>query len=63
MKQLFQGYTIIAWHGTNFSTNKFTDYNRVILKHYMNYYIKYWHHRNKAVHNLNVQKQRIIELY
>ena len=57
MKYLFRGYIIMNWMEINFSSNKYTNYNRIINKYCMNYYIscqKYW---KKIAQNPQVQKR------
>ena len=44
MKYLFRGFAITNWYQINFNTSKYTNYNRIINKHYMKYYILYWKH-------------------
>ena len=38
MKHLFRVFSIKAWKETDFSCDKHTVYNRIVNKHYMNYY-------------------------
>ena len=47
IKYLFHSFAITNWFSTNFSSNNYTDYNRIIIKHYINYYVTYWYHRNE----------------
>ena len=63
IKYLFCRYVIKSWFGTNFSTNKYTEYNRIIIKYCMNFYINCWYHRNEIAQNKEIQKQRIHEWY
>ena len=41
MKYLFRGLAITNWTETNFGMSEYTDYNRIIIKYCMNYYIEY----------------------
>ena len=52
-----------VWFRTNFSTNEYMEYNRIIIKYYMNFYINCWYHRNEITQNQEIQKQRIHEQY
>ena len=47
----------------NFSKVKYYNYNRVIIKHYMNYYMKCWANQNKIAYNKEIQRSRIIQQY
>ena len=63
MKYLFHRYAIKNWFGTNFSTNKYTEYNRIIIKHYIKFYVNCQYYRNEITQNQEIQKQRIYEWY
>ena len=39
MKYLFRGFAIKNWYGTNFSSNIFVEYNRIVIKYCMNFYV------------------------
>ena len=59
MKWLFRGIIIRAWFGTNFGVTKYGSYNRIIIRHYLNYYWTCWLHRNEVANNRIVQRDRI----
>jgi len=58
-KVLFQGYPIIVWFGTDFQMSKYQECNKTLVKICINFYKKYWRHRNKIMHNEIKQKDRI----
>ena len=55
IKDLFQGFTIKVQVGSNFSEDKYTDCNRIILKYCMLYYLLFWNYRNIKLHNSRLQ--------
>ena len=48
IEYLFHGLVIKSWFRTNFSSNEYTEYNRIIIKHYMNFYVNCWYYRNEV---------------
>jgi hypothetical protein len=63
MKYLFRGISIRDWFSMSFGMNKYIQLNYIINKHYMNFYILYWQHRNNVLHNRFEQRLRIIDWY
>ena len=63
MKYLFRGISIRDWFSVSFGMNKYIQLNRIINKHYVNFYILYWQHRNNVLHNRFEQRLRIIDWY
>ena len=61
MQYLFRGLTITNWTETNFRTSEYADYNRIMIKHCMNYYVEYWKHRCDVAQNPQIQKRRMKE--
>ena len=57
MKYLFRGYAITNQMEINFSSNKYTNYNRIINKYYVNYCALYQKHQNEIAQNLQIQKK------
>ena len=56
MKYLFRGFVIKKWSGTDFSFSmKYIELNKVVIVHYMNFYLKCWEDRNECLHNLEEQ--------
>ena len=56
MKYLFCRFAIKSWYRTNFSSSKYVDYNRIVIKHYMNFYVTCQYYRNEIVQDQNIQK-------
>ena len=51
MKYLFRSFAITNWYETNFNISKYTNYNRIINKYCMKYYILCWKHQNEIAMN------------
>ena len=51
MKYLFCGFIIKSWFDKDFRLNNFTEYNRIVIKHCMNYYVQYCYNRNDFTQN------------
>ena len=49
------------WKGTEFSGDKFTDYNIIVNQNCMNYYYKCWKDRDEKLHDELVQRKTIIK--
>ena len=47
IKYLFRRFAIKNWYGTDFSSNMFVEYNRIMIKHCMNFYVTCWYYRNE----------------
>ena len=63
MKNIFRGYIVSNQYDTNFSKAKYSECNRVIIKHSINYYMKCQHLSNKITHNEQKQHKRILTWY
>ena len=55
MKYLFRDFMIRVWTSTNFNIKHYMEYNRVLIKQYIEYYRLCWEHRNKILHDLEIQ--------
>ena len=60
MKNIFRGYVIKVWKGTNFEQKKYRKLNRIVVRLSVQYYYECWIERNKIYHNESVQAERII---
>ena len=60
---MFCRYILRDWYRTNFAINKYKECNRILTKLCIEYYNKYWKHRNLALHNEVKQRERIVEWY
>ena len=47
MQELFRGYVVIDWEGTNLKNEKYKKLNRISVKRCIEYYNKYQKQRNK----------------
>ena len=61
MKHLFRGFSVKAWKGAQFNNNKYTNLNRILNQHCMEYYCKCWKDRNEKLHDEETQRSRVIE--
>ena len=50
MKELFRGYAIIDWKGSDLNCTKYRKLNKVIVRKCMEFYNQYQKHRNKISH-------------
>ena len=46
MRELFQGYIMEVQEGVDFSSAKFDVLNKITIKNYIEYYMKYQKYRN-----------------
>ena len=52
MKYLFRGFVIKKWTRIDFSFSmKYVELNKIVIAHYMNFYLKYWEDRNESLYN------------
>ena len=51
MQELFRGYIVIDWEGTNFGNKKYKKLNKIIVKRCVEFYDACWKHRNDEYHN------------
>ena len=63
MQELFRGYVVIDWEGTNFKNEKYKKLNRIIAKRCVEHYDKCWKHRNNEYHDEELQRKRLIKWY
>ena len=47
----------------NFNRNKYIDCNKIIIKHCLRYYWKYWLDRNETANDKIIQWDRVIKWY
>ena len=59
MKELFRGYVVKVWFGINMNSDIYRALNKVVVKKCVEFYVKYWKHRNEAYHDTEKQKKRI----
>ena len=48
---MFRGYVIKAWTENNFNVTKYYEYNKIIIKLYLEFYYKCWMYRNKSLND------------
>ena len=63
MKGLFRGFIIKAQFGANFQSTKYQECNKIKVYLYIEYYDKCQKECNKAMHNKNTQKERIVNWF
>ena len=63
MQELFRGYVVIDWEGTNFKNEKYKKLNRISVKRYIEYYDKCWKYQNNEYHDKEKQRKRLIKWY
>ena len=64
IKYVFRGVIIKNQTGTNFRISlKYIEMNRIIIKHYIEYYLKYQDNRNQKLYDPDKQRMRIIDWY
>ena len=56
MEYLFHRFAIKSWFRTNFSSNEYTEYKRIIIKHCINFYNNCQYYRNEVAQNQEIQK-------
>ena len=61
MQNLFRGCVIKDWVGTNFSTTKHRNLNKIVARKCAEYYNKCWIQRNEVSYNEIKHKERIVE--
>ena len=40
MQELFRGYVVVVWKGTNFSSTKYNVLNKIVAKKCVEFYVK-----------------------
>ena len=63
MKELFRGYVVIDWEGTDLSNDRFRVLNQIVVRKCVEYYTKCWKHRNEAYHDVEKQRARITQWF
>ena len=63
MQELFRGYIVIDWEGTNLGTKKYEDLNKILVKRCIEHYDKCWKHRNEEYHDEEKQRKKIVAWY
>ena len=63
MNELFRGYVVVVWEGTNITSNKYRVLNAIVVRKCIEFYMKCQIHRNKTYHDEEKQKERIIKQY
>jgi len=63
MQELFRGYVVRDWEGTNFKSEKYEKLNRISVKRCVEHYDKCWKHRNSEYHDEEKQRKRLIKWY
>ena len=63
MKELFRGYVVAMWEGTNVNSKKFKTMNKIVVKRCVEHYVKCWKHRNEAYNDEEKQKERMKKWY
>ena len=51
IKHLFRDYIVKVWQGENFSSNRYHELNKIIVRNCIEYYMIYWKDRNDALHD------------
>ena len=51
MKNLFRGYIVKVYTETDFSSNKYLNYNKELIQLCINYYIQCWKKQNEILYN------------
>ena len=62
MEELFRGYVVAVWDGTDCS-RKYHVLNKIVAKMCVEFYMKCWKHRNKIYPDESKQKERIIKWF
>ena len=59
MKDLFKGFVVKDWKGSNFNCSKYEVLNKILVNHAVQYYRKCWLDRNEWYHDTDKQKERV----
>ena len=54
---IFCRFIVRAWNSTNFGIDKYAEYNKVLVKLYTDYYMKYQRSRYEDFHNKEFQQK------
>jgi len=63
MRELFRGFVVIDWEGTNFGSRKYRKVNKIIVQRCVEYYYECWKHRNEEHHNEEKQRKKLLDWY
>ena len=63
MKHLFWGYVTKVWIGTYFSSNKYLEHNKMLIKMCIEYYVQYWQRWNEILYNQDELRERTLTWY
>ena len=63
MKELFRGYVVIMWEGTNENSDKYRVMNKIVVNKCVNFYVQCWKKRNETYHDEGKQRERIKKWY
>ena len=63
MQELFRGYVVSDWKGTNMKCKKYRYLNEIIARESVFFYNKCWKHRNEVQHDPVKQKERMVKWY
>ena len=61
IKDLFWSYIAKVWKGANFRSDKYYIINKVVIRLYIEYYMKCWKYYNENFYNKDKQCEHIIE--
>ena len=59
-KELFRGFAVKDWKGSNFNCTKCASIEKILVKKAVLFYNQCWKNRNKEYHNAEKQKDRLI---
>ena len=59
MQELFRGYVVVVWEGTELRSKKYSVLNKIIAKKCMEFYVKCWKQRNEILYDENKQREYI----
>ena len=60
IRELFQGHVVKVQSSVNFNQNKYNTLNKILAKHYILYYMKYWHNRNNYYYNMKLLEKKAL---
>ena len=59
MKELFRGYVMVVWEGTDLNSKKYRVLNKIVVKKCVEFYVKCWKYRNEIYYDEEKQKERV----
>ena len=63
MKELFRGYIVVVWKGTNINSDKYKVLNKIVVQKCVEFYVKYQKHRYEIYRNEEKQNNRVKKWY